>query len=274
MGCDMDFETFRKEREKYVEWMSANGFNEGDSGLNGEFKTLTSFKELFDVFIDVGANNGIFLDKLREEKINPYIFAFEPNPELVETLSDKVERGEVIQRALGGKVSVETFNIYDDDTTSSIFMRSDMMPHFTKHVKNIKVDVDVIDNYAPDICRQSKNGLFIKIDAEGYELPVLKGGENLLATTKKCFIMFEYSKAWKIGGHMLKEAFHFLDNLGFCVFRITPLGLEELRFYTPDMDGSDYCNYFSVKGIALDSVLDKTRIRSFTHNWNNFYRFF
>ena len=34
----MDLETLMKKRSEYVDWMTSNGFNEGDSEKNGEFK--------------------------------------------------------------------------------------------------------------------------------------------------------------------------------------------------------------------------------------------
>ena len=34
----MDFETFKEKRNEYVEWITVNGFNEGDCEKNGEFK--------------------------------------------------------------------------------------------------------------------------------------------------------------------------------------------------------------------------------------------
>ena len=80
-------------------------------------------------------------------------------------------------------------------------------------------------------------------------------------------------KAWKLGGHSLKDAFHLLDRLGLRLFRVTPLGLEALRFYTPEMDGLDYCNYFAAKGFDLKAILECTQIPSDTHNWNDFYIF-
>ena len=60
----MDFDTFKNKRNEYVEWMTANGFNEGDCEKNGEFKVLQTFRKHYDLFIDIGANNGIFIDRI------------------------------------------------------------------------------------------------------------------------------------------------------------------------------------------------------------------
>lgn len=276
----MDFDTFKKKRSEYVDWMTANGFNEGDCNKNGEFKVLDAFRSYYDFFVDIGANNGIFIDRINadvsSEKTAPlkFILAFEPNPKLKDVLEKKIAHGDLVQVALSNKKGNATFNIYSaDDTTSSLFDRSDMMPHFTNKVTRLDVAVDILDSYLPVIEREARNGIFVKIDAEGVELPVLEGATELFSRRPVIFLMFEYSKAWKIGNHALKDAFHLLDKSGFKIFRVTPLGLESLRFYTPDMEGPDYCNYFAVKGIDLDSILDHHPIRSTTHNWNDFYLF-
>ncbi len=261
-----------------------NGFNEGDCEKNGEFKALLAFAEFYDVFIDVGSNNGIFIDKLnsalvesknRDAFFSPfYVMAFEPNPKLKATIESKIIRGELLQIALSNKEDRVNFNIYSaDDTVSSLFPRSDMMPHFTSNVANIEVKAAPLDNYLLPIEKEAKKGVFLKIDAEGGDFLVLDGSQKLFASLSRIFIMFEYSKAWKIGGFTLKDAFHLLDRGGFSIFRVTPLGLEHLRFYTPDMDGFDYCNYFAVKGFSLRENFQVKSIRSTTHNRNDFFLF-
>jgi FkbM family methyltransferase len=273
----MNFNSFQEKREEHVQWITANGFNEGDCEKNGEFSTLMAFRSHYDFFIDIGANNGIFIDRLNDDAVlsnRPFVLAFEPNPNLGPVLEKKIIRGNLVQSALSNKKGKATFNIYSsDDTTSSLFDRSDMMPHFTNKVTQIEVDLEVLNTFLPIVEKNHTKGVFLKIDAEGGELSVLEGATLLLEKLPLVFMMFEYSPAWKIGNHELKSAFHLLDNLGFRIFRITPLGLEALRFYTADMEGPDFCNYFAVKGIALSEILNNVPIRSATHNWNDFYLF-
>lgn len=269
----MDFQNLKEKRSEYVEWMTANGFNEGDCFKNGEFSILETFSPHFDFFVDIGANKGIFIDRLKPG-LSIYVLAFEPNPHLKDNLCEKISRGILVQKALSNKRGGAKFNIYlADDTTSSLLNRADMMPHFTSKVESIDVELDIVDSYIPLIERESSKGVFIKIDAEGVELPILQGSRALFEKSLVIFLMFEYSKAWKLGGHNLKDAFHLLDELDFKIFRVTPFGIESLRFYTPDMDGPDYCNYFAVKGFDIHKILSVEAIRSATHNINDFYLF-
>jgi len=71
----------------------------------------------------------------------------------------------------------------------------------------------------------------------------------------------------------LKYAFHLLDNYGYQFYRVTPLGLEHLRFYSPEMEGSEYCNYLAVKGFNLGDIFTAQLVGSPTHRVNNFFIF-
>ena len=73
--------------------MFANGYNEGDC-KNGEFKVLQTFRVHYDLFIDIGANNRIFIDRINaaslvEGSTQTFVIAFEPNPNLTEILEKK-----------------------------------------------------------------------------------------------------------------------------------------------------------------------------------------
>ena len=100
-----------------------------------------------------------------------------------------------------------------------------MMPHFTSKVEKIEENLDLLDSYLPLIESSSTKGTFIKIDAEGFELPILEGALKVFAKIPVIFMMFEYSKAWNIGGYSLNKAFHLLDNQQFKIYRVTRLCL-------------------------------------------------
>ena len=59
--------------------------------------------------------------------------------------------------------------------------------------------------------------------------------------------MFEYRHGYKDSNRTLKEVFHFLDNFGFSFYRVTPLGLEKIKFFTIDMENYMYANYVAIK---------------------------
>ena len=268
----MNFQDFRRQRAKQVAMMAANGYNDGDSTRNGEFFTLDALAPYFDLFVDIGSNQGIFIDRLNQS-LSHFILAFEPNPYLTDLLLEKISRGTLVQKALSNRQGAGQLNIYKDNTTSSLLKRDDLMPHFTESCEPVKIEIDLLDNYFPLIRKFSSKGIFIKIDAEGAEFPILEGASAVLQKISSVFLMFEYSAAWRQGGHTLKQAFHLLDELGYKIYRVTPFGLESLRLYTPHMDNSDYCNYFAVKGSAISDIFDCDLLPSTTHVLNEFHLF-
>lgn len=272
---NMNFDIFKQKRDEHVAWVFANGFNDGDCEKNGEFKVLELLRELFCIFVDIGSNKGVFINKALSVNSSAFVLAFEPNPYLTSLLSAKVKSGKVVQVALSNKKGRANFNVYlADDTTSCLYNRSDLMPGFTKKVESIDIELDMLNSYYDLISMHSQTGgVFVKIDAEGAEFDIMDGGRLTLSSLPQVFLMFEYSTAWRLGGHTLKKAFHLLDEMQFKIFRVTPFGLESFRFYTPEMDGDHYCNYLAVKGFDLDSFGRSTLIRSVTHNWNQFHLF-
>lgn len=74
--------------------------------------------------------------------------------------------------------------------------------------------------------------------------------------------MFEYSIGWKESNSTLNETFHVLDKLGFKMFRVTPLGLEHIKFFTINMENYEYCNYLVVKNLDLEDHFQSRTILS------------
>ena len=112
-------------------------------------ETITTF------FIDIGANNGTFIDRLNTAKLTkkgPIKICFsiwaKAKPE--GGLGKKIVRGELIQSALSNKKDKATFNICpSDDTVLSLFNRVDTMPHVVSKLTQIEVNLDRLDSYLP-----------------------------------------------------------------------------------------------------------------------------
>lgn len=53
-------------------------------------------------------------------------------------------------------------------------------------------------------------------------------------------------------GSKLKDAMHMLNRNGFKIYRVTPYGLELIKFHTVDID-----NYMAIKNIDIDKIFTK-----------------
>jgi FkbM family methyltransferase len=86
---------------------------------------------------------------------------------------------------------------------------------------------------------------FLKIDAEGYDLNVLRGADRLLAAQRVKVIQFEYSSGWPHAGATLAAAMGYLAGRGYRTFLLRPDGLAPVR-YEYLGDHFQYANYVAV----------------------------
>lgn len=258
------------------EWSYLNGYDNDNIHINGELKSLEFFCKYYSTFIDVGANKGDFGKKIKELNSNIHLIMFEPHPILASKLSQKFPNADVNQVALSNKKSSGMLNVHSEQPeTGSIYDRKYMMPNYTDKMQKISIDIDRLDSYENEIFKNIKDGkgIYIKIDAEGAEYPILQGSKEILSKDFTFFIHFEYSYGWKESNNTLYEAFHFLNRLNFQIFRITPLGIEKVKFYSTYLDNDRYCNYLTVKNFNFSTKGFKKHTIASRDGDTDFYEF-
>jgi len=244
---------FLKQREQQRAWEFANGFGNGDPNSNGEYLCFDYFlKTKLSLFLDVGANKGIFTKRALEQYPDLPLLAFEPNPVIHEKLQSAIANGskaKSFQLALDefGEQAVKFFVHPKHHETSSLSPRTLMTSSFQADMHEITVPVQTLDAV---LSQQSVDltNVFIKIDTEGHEAGVMRGASSVLEEAEQAAILFEYSFAWIESKETIEDNFQFLNDLGFNFYRVLPVGLEKLRFITRDMASIQYCNYMAVKG--------------------------
>ena len=118
------------------------------------------------------------------------------------------------------------------------------------------LDNSLLSNSPPN---DDSKHYFLKIDTEGAEPAVLRGGGEFLVK-QKVIGFFEYSSAWTLSKETLKDTFYFLDNLGYSLFRITPFGLEHIRFFHKSLETYKYQNIFFSKHSFVKEYLKSIEI--------------
>jgi FkbM family methyltransferase len=97
--------------------------------------------------------------------------------------------------------------------------------------RQVPVQCDTLDAYC------AKHGIgdigFIKIDVEGGELPVLRGSERVLATSRPT-LMLEFSSLTRCFGYSSDDLRQFLRQRAYDLFLITSMGLEPLILPRPE----------------------------------------
>ncbi len=142
-----------------------------------------------DTVIDIGAHIGwysILIDKLSPENVK--IFSFEPDPLNFKLLKENLVLNSAskvtpINKAVGESNKKAKLFLYPDKNRG----RHSLLP--LHKYDTVEVDVIKLDDWVKR--KNIKHIKLIKIDVEGYEYFVLKGGLNVLKLTEN--IILEYS---------------------------------------------------------------------------------
>ncbi|MEE8243591.1 MAG: FkbM family methyltransferase, partial [Pseudomonadales bacterium] len=137
--------------------------------------------------VDVGANEGAWLESvLALHEVNE-IHAFEPNPEAFERLERRLAarpRVNLHRIALGDRVARASLNVTGNDSLASLLSPAPLLaeaytePRATV-LRQIEDEVDTLDRVVPESLEVD----LLKIDVQGYEARVLGGGHRLLGRT-------------------------------------------------------------------------------------------
>jgi FkbM family methyltransferase len=189
-----------------------------------------------EVFFDIGANWGcLSFYAAAFPNYTGAIHAFEPMPGTHTDLQNVVD-----QTGLSSRITCHKVGLSDRTDSGTMILPDGIQSGWAKIVKGGKgIDVELSrldDMDLPD-------PKFLKIDAEGHELELLRGAEKTLQKSKP-FIMFEN---W-LTPHELEEMIGpwcFLESLGYTFFcpgwrRETPAG-PEVSFDNMPPDGAEQC---------------------------------
>ena len=171
--------------------------------------------------VDIGASGGIH-ERWRKFDSNLNAILFEPDPREYINLSSKVpDNYFVLNCALSDKSEEIEFNLCRKQQVSSVYK-----PNFNKLIKfyeierfeiikKVKIKADTLDNQLEK--NKIRNIDFIKIDAEGFELSILKGAQNALEQAigleiEVCFFPIRENQP------LFHDVNKFMLNLGFELF--------------------------------------------------------
>ena len=159
-----------------------------DSFESNELKLFSRLIKDVQTFIDVGANTGLYSILIGKLSPDTNIFAFEPHPQNFYRLKKNLElngitRAELFQSAVGALSKQENFYV---PASTSITDVSSFSQEFSERMARITfraIDVCTTTLDKELLVRSLPQGILVKIDVEGFELEVIKGG---LSFIKKC----------------------------------------------------------------------------------------
>ena len=182
------------------------------------------------VIYDVGANVGDYAAALNGAFPAASIYCFEPSA---------ASSGELRKRMAGlSNVAVHDFGFGEKEGVFTLFLDSpvsktasmyDLPPdHVWKSNMTESIRLKTIDGFCVEADVDRIN--FLKIDAEGHELSVLKGAVNMLAAGKVDYIQFEFGCRQIDSRTYFRDFFQFL-NSRYILYRILKDGLLRIDTY-------------------------------------------
>jgi len=228
---------------------------------NAEFRLTKfiikhSFKEGL-IFFDLGAHYGYYSVLISKLYPKAKIFAFEPDPSVIEILKkNKRENIEIIPKAVSsfnGKTKFYSFDLLSSGVSTLNIENTKRILNIQKKPKECEVEVITLDSF----CEEYKViPDFIKIDVEGAEENVLKGSINLLKNYSPIIALEVIFRP--IIPENYQNAINILKNNGFQMFAIDENGdLEKI-------DYENIKNYFEKlderykkinQGIVFDNLI-------------------
>ncbi len=190
-----------------------------------DFIHATRLRELFvihriDHVIDVGANEGQFYRFLRDQVgFKGRIDSFEPIPHLcakLQTLSQNDLSWIIHPMALGAEASTRRLNVMQGTDFSSFFKPLEGEAWAGRNVvsQEVEVKVSTLDVVFPN-SSELKN-TFLKLDTQGYDLEVVKGGITAVAAMPALQTEISFRQLYA-GMPTYRDSLTFLESHGFVV---------------------------------------------------------
>lgn len=184
-------------------------------------------KILFDrdiLAVDVGANVGQYAERLRDLGFSGSILSFEPNPSAFNALALRGRRDgnwSARQVALSDVRGFQTLNVSANSVSSSLLTVLEehlLAEPDVRTVGTAEVTVSTLDD---ELETERNKWLWLKLDVQGNELAVLKGGNQTLRRTLGIQAELSFGDLYESQAHWL-EVCLFLNARGFLLRQIAP----------------------------------------------------
>jgi len=189
---------------------------------------LCTFAKQAHRVVDVGANVGRWTESALSILNGPAeAILIEPSSSALQALSKKFDRDprvRIIPAAAGDQQGTVTFHEEaDSGETSTVVADARRRPTLERKVRltTVAAELNAAGWESADI---------VKIDAEGYDLHVLRGMTNLIEAQSIAVLIFEYNVSWRPAGSLLAEAESLLKRSGYEMYVLRKDGLYKSRY--------------------------------------------
>jgi FkbM family methyltransferase len=197
---------------------------------------------------DVGANIGNYTDEVLTYMPNARVIAFEPHPlsfaKMIKRFSDR--RDQICLYNLGlssqpGKIALYDYRENEGSAHASLY------PQVIEEIHKGEIaDNPVTVMRLDDFCIRNNIEYidFLKIDAEGHELEILKGANRLISEKRICIVQFEFNEMNVFSRVFLRDFYIILKD--FSMFRLAKNKLIPLGSYDSSYEIFKFQNILAI----------------------------
>ena len=231
--------------EQLAAYIQGKGF--GASTIEHEcqmIKQLVTHDPL--LVIDIGGNVGDYAAVLRREYPLSEIHVFEPSAINVKKLN--------VRFSEDNRIKVVPYAVSDTVGSAVLFSNdagSGLGSLTQRRLDHHNIDFDVKENVElirfEDYWLQNLNSKIldiVKIDVEGHELSVLKGFGRAIRSSR--IIQFEFGGTNIDTRTFFQDFWYFFKEHNFEIFRISPVGLQQMIGYGESDESFQIANYIAV----------------------------
>ncbi len=219
----------------------------GTSSIKTEFRLSQSLLDKSaKIILDVGANKGEYTAEFESNIPNVQIHLFEPSKINFEILKSRFANNKNIHLNNLAISNISGMaNLHTDEFGSGLAsLTKRNLKHFDiSYDKCETVAVIRLEEYWNNTLQRSNIDL-LKIDIEGHELDALKSLGEGIAYVK--IIQFEFGGCNIDTKTYFQNFWYFFQKNNFDIFRISPLGLIEITYYSESEEFFLTTNYLAV----------------------------
>lgn len=168
--------------------------------------------------LDIGANIGQFAGRIRHALPDAQVYSFEPVKDCYDQLTSKFEgdaRFRAFPFALGESESTAVIHRCAHRPASSLLEQSDLLKRAYPQAAAAEAEnitIRVLDDVAATL--DLAPNILVKIDVQGYEDRVIRGGQKTLAAAKVVLMEISFQKLYE-GQLLFDGLYDLLRPMGF-----------------------------------------------------------
>jgi len=226
-----------------------NGENNDNMITNGEMRFLLGNIGNHSVIFDIGANVGQWTKVVLNTNKKLNIHCFEPSKYTFKKLINNNFPPNVICNNFGlsSDKKEELLHISKRGSgLNSLYNRKGLNDRdgIFPQQQDEKIQLDTLENY----CNENDIKLidYMKIDVEGHEFEVLKGGKKLFNNNHVNVIQFEYGGTYIYAHLFLRDIFDLFKEWNYDFYKIFPDHIKLVKNYYPRYDNFQYQNWLII----------------------------